>query len=312
MKKIIFFTAILVSNLIFAQSSSPEIKLAVLGPEITIEGLNVAHKKKIQTKVQRMVSRYGIVSTDYINDFIIYPEFEIYVDDAIQGTFGKNYDIEAELTLKAKNIKTGALIATPFPFELKGASRDSRNDAITKAIGKINSRGPEVEDFIKNLKDKILAHYESNCSQICSDAAKLINIGGNEKAITLLYSIPNGLSNACYVKVEKLLSQAYMRYNAQQCSKLIVEAQTAIKNKEIKYAESLLNMIGTKTSCYKEAQNILKGLVKKETKESSPKTIKERLKERKQNVVKKVSKIEAKKDDKEILCAKRLRTVGCD
>jgi len=312
MKKVIFFVIIMLTKLVVAQSATPEVKLAVLGPELSIEGLNVGHMKKIQTKVQRMISRYGIVSTDYINDFIIYPEFEIYVDDAIEGTYGKNYDIEAELTLKAKNIKTGALIATPFPFELKGVSRDSRNDAITKAIGKISSQEPGVQEFIEDLKQKILSHYESNCSQICSDAAKLISLGANEEAITLLYSIPDGLSSTCYNKVETLLDQAYLRYNAQQCNELIAEAQGAIKNKEVEYAQSLLNMIGANTSCYDEAQRILNSLENIDAKESNPIQVKEKISNRKQNVVKKVSKIEAKKDDKELLCAKRLRTVGCD
>lgn len=295
-----------------AQSESPEVKLAVLGPEISIEGLNVGHMRKIRTKVQRMVSSYGIVSTDYINDFVIYPEFEIYVDDAIEGTYGKNYSIEAELTLKAQNIKTEVMIATPFPFELKGVSRDSRDDAITKAIGKMNSRDPGVEDFIKDLKQKIIDHYESNCAQICNDAIKLISLGENEKAISLLYSIPSGLSSSCYTKVEALLDQAYNRYNAEQCSGIVSEAQIAIKKEEIEYAKSLLNMINENASCFDDAQKILKSLIEEETKEPSSVPIKKQLKKRKQNVVAKVSKIEAKKDDKDLLCAKRLRTIDCD
>lgn len=315
MKKFLYLLIAITSSIATAQLEEPQVKLAVLGPELSIEGLNARHIRKIQTKIQRMVSRQGIVSTDYINDFIIYPEFEIYVDDATEGTYGNIYDVEAELTLKAQNIKTGTMIAAPFPFELKGASRDSRNDAITKAIGKIKTDTPEVADFIEGIKKKIIAHYKNNCASICNKAVKLINIGAAEEAISLLCSVPKDLSGGCYAQVEELLERAYSSYNAEQCLDVINEAQIAIKDQKVDYAKALLNLIPSNASCYEQAQNILNGLQSshKPAQNSPPKSgeVKSQLKSRKEKVVDKVSATKSKEDDKELLCAKRLRT-DCD
>ena len=311
MKKILSTLLILiVIQQSLAQAEGPQIKLAVLGPELSIEGLTQNHKNKIKTKVQRMVSRYGIISTNFIEDFIIYPEFEIYVDDSTPSTYGTIHDIEGELTLKAENIKTKSLIASPFPFRVKGSSRNGRDDALTKAIGKIKTNGSEVEGFIAEIKQKVIEHYLANCSAICEKAGKLISLGRPDEAILLLYSIPQNLSASCNERVSKLLDYAYQAYNSQQCNGIVNEAQKAISNGKIKYAKSLLALIGKESSCYDNAQQIINGL--DEGKDAtSPEKVKQQMESRKTDAVKQVATEKGKIDDKEMLCAKRLRT-DCD
>ncbi|NQZ42780.1 MAG: hypothetical protein HRT65_00570 [Flavobacteriaceae bacterium] len=307
------FTLLLLISVLrpsLGQENSPEIKLAVLGPELSIEGLTQNHKNKLKTKIQQMVSRHGIVSTNFIQDFIIYPEFEIYVDDSTESTYGFIYDIEAELTLKAENIKTKSLIAAPFPFKIKGASRSSRNDAITKAIGKIDTRGPEVADFIAEIKRKVIAHYEANCSTICENAGKLIALGRPEDAIVLLYSVPQHISVGCNERVAKLLDLAYSAYSSLRCNGILAEAKKAIAEGKVKYAKSLLVLIGEESTCYSKAQQLIAGL--DPTKDPTPpEKIERQLEKRKQVTVKQAATQKGKEDDKAILCAKRLRT-DCD
>lgn len=311
MKKLIQIALVVFAfQMVSGQVSEPVVKLAVLGPEISIEGLNQRQLNKITTKVEKIISKYGIVSTNYINDFVIYPTFEIYTDDAIEGTYGKVYDIEAELTLKAINIKTGSGLATSFPFEINGSSRDSRNDAITKAIGKIKTDGPEIESFVMEIKAKIIDHYLSHCNDICEDARKLISLGQTDTAITLLMSIPTNLSGPCAGKVKDLLEVAYVRYNSEQCREIILEAQKAIAENKIKYAKSLLALIGSEATCSNEKQQILNELDGK-TDETPTNEVDKQVQVRKSKKIEKVSESVAKQDDKALLCAKRLRT-DCD
>lgn len=289
------------------QMAEPQVKLAVLGQEISVEGLNERHLNKIATKVERMVSRYGIISTNYIEDFIIVPDFEIYTDDAVEGTYGKIYDIEGELTLKAVNLSTGSRLAAPFPFELKGSSRDSRDDAITKAIGKIKTSGPEIEEFVVGIKEKILAHYQANCESICGKAEKAISLGQLEQAILLLNSVPNNLSGNCNTRVAELLDLAYTKYTVQQCSEIITEAKQAISEGKVNYAKSLLDMIDVSSSCNEAKQTILSEL-KGESDSTSSNEVKQQVAHRRAEKMQKVSESAASKDDKAVLCAKRIIT----
>ncbi|MCL6265059.1 hypothetical protein [Flagellimonas myxillae] len=314
MKKALIITLLMVMGAVNAQvEDNSGIKLAVLPPSLSIEGLNARHLGKIRTKVQRMVSRHGIISTDYVNDFVVYPEFEIYEDDVIPGNFGSNHHIVAELTFKVQNIKTGALIASSYPFELEGISMNSRADAITKAIGSIKTSGSEIDGFVTRIKQKITEYFKANCRNIYNEASAELRKGDVEKAINLLWSVPVNVSGSCYSDIEALLDQAYVMYNNRQCQGVIAEAQEAIKNEALDYARSLLSSIKSDSVCFDEAQTILNSLKKSDT-PSPPATKKEtaeRVQARKKKVVNDVSRSTAQKDDKEQLCAMGIG-IDCD
>lgn len=306
MKKIIVVLLLIWGSTINAQNVDlNQIKLAVITPDMLLEDLTANHVSKIQTKIQRMVSNYGMSGTDYINDFVIYPKFEIYSHDVIPGSFGDLHSIEAELTLLVVDAKTKSLLAAGFPIELKGESRDSRKDAITKSISRIKTKGDAIDKFMNTIKDKIISYYQSNCNRVYKEADVMLKNGLIADAINVLLTVPSGLSGDCYDKIQTKLLEAYIMYNNYKCKTVIAEAQAAIEKQEIDYAKGLLEQIGQSSSCFSVAQNLLKRINasnKKENPTPSSDKVKAKLEKRKVTVLKKTQKETAEKDDKEQLC----------
>lgn len=297
------------------QEDARQIKLAVAVPTYSLDGLSASHIGKINTKIQRMVSRDGMISTDYINDFVVVPEFEIFEEDVIPGTYGDIHHVVAELTLKVYNTKTKALLAAPFPIELEGESRTSKNDAITKAISRIKTSGSKIEEFISNIKTKILAYYQTHCENIYNEAYTLMERGAVEQAMNLLWSLPSNSSGSCYDQVDELLNQAYELYSAQKCQQILSESEGAIRNGDTAYAKALLNTIRSGSSCYDDAQRILGELSKstpqKTEGDKEKRDTSDKINKRKERTVEAVAESYSKQDDKEQLCALGIG-VDCD
>lgn len=306
MKKFIVLALCLLGPTIYAQNDDlGQIKLAVVTPDFLLEDLTLSHVSKIRTKIQSMVSNYGMSGTDYINDFVIYPKFEIYEQEIIPGTYGDIHSMEAELTLLVVDAKTKSLLAAAFPLKLKGESRRSRDDAITKSIGRIKTRGQDIEKFMGDIKQKIMEYYQSNCNRIYNEANAMLNNGLVEAAINLLLTVPNSLSGDCYAKIQSKLVEAYVVYSNLKCKTLIREAKAAINKSELNYARGLLEQISKNSSCYSEAQSLMKGMDTKknsENPEGKNKDAEVKLEKRKETVLKKAQREVAQKDDKEQLC----------
>lgn len=306
MKKFIVLALLFFGPTIYSQNDDlGQIKLAVVTPDFLLEDLTIGHVSKIQTKIQSMVSNYGMSGTDYINDFVIYPKFEIYAQDIIPGTFGDIYSIEAELTLLVVDAKTKSLLAAAFPLKLKGESRRSRDDAITTSIGRIKTSGQDIEKFMGVIKQKIMEYYQSNCNRIYNEANAKLNNGLVADAINLLLTVPNSLSGDCYGKIQSKLVEAYVIYSNLKCKSLITEAKAAIGNNELDYAKGLLKQISQNSSCYSEAQSLMKGIDTNKNSENSKgknQDAEVKLERRKEMVLKKAQREVAQKNDKEQLC----------
>lgn len=305
MKKFIVLALCLLGPTIYAQNDDlGQIKLAVVTPDFLLEDLTLSHVSKIRTKIQSMVSNYGMSGTDYINDFVIYPKFEIYAQDIIPGTYGDIHSMEAELTLLVVDAKTKSLLAAAFPIKLKGESRRSRDDAITKSIGRIKTSGQDIEKFMDVIKQKIMDYYQSNCNRIYNEANAKLNNGLVADAINLLLTVPNSLSGECYDRIQSKLVEAYIAYSNFKCKSLITEAKTAIGKNELDYARGLLAQISQNSSCYSEAQSLMKGIETNKNSENSEKNqdAEVKLEKRKETVLKKAQREVAQKDDKEQLC----------
>jgi hypothetical protein len=98
--------------------------------------------------------------------------------------------------------------------------------------------------------------------------------------------------------------EAYVVYSDLKCKTLITEAKTAINKSELDYARGLLEQISKNSSCYSEAQSLMKGIETNKNSENSEKNqdAEVKLEKRKETVLKKAQREVAQKDDKAQLC----------
>ncbi len=253
-KHITLLLCLLAINYTMAQLEDIEnkITLSVVLPDNS-ENLQHTHISKIASKIQMMVSYYGISGEGYTNNFVIYPKYEIYNKSIVEGM--KNvYVIDAEFNLFIKEVKTGKIYSS-YSQKLKGDGY-SYAQAIDKSISKINTQGEAIDIFINEGKTKIINYYIANCDRIYSDGTSLIKQQRFREAIALLYSVPKEVGE-CYEKIRDKTDEAYMAYQNQICKEKIQSAKALIAGKNYNSAINILMQTDPSSSCANETERLI-------------------------------------------------------
>ena len=159
MKKIYFTLIVLaLSFSTFAQTTNDigKIALSVVINE-NIDDLNDSQLSKLETKISKIVTDFGLAAVGYNHNFIIYPKFAIYESKVVEGGIQNITVVTAELSLFIEQANNNLLFST-ISKSLKG-SGSNEDLAITNAIAKFNTNDPDFKSFIERGKLKIIAYY---------------------------------------------------------------------------------------------------------------------------------------------------------
>ena len=230
-------------------TSEDNLHLSVYVPQI-MEGLNSGHLSKIATKMQNMVTAYGISGEGYIDKFVMYPKYEIYDQEILEG-LQNIHVLKVEFNLLIKELKTGKIYST-YTQSITGEG-NTRSRAITQSISQIKTRGDKVASFLAAAKQKILNYYRSNCDQIYEEADLLIQRKNFKDAIALLYPVPREAGADCYTKIQRKLNEAYLGYENKTCEKNLADAKNAMRKNNDQTALEILAEIDPASNCNKTA-----------------------------------------------------------
>jgi len=139
--------------------------------------------------------------------------------------------------------------------QLKGSGNNTQT-SITNAIAKVPTNDPQFKTFIETGKNKIIQYYESKCQDILTKSENLVKMQDFEQALGLLMSVPEEVS--CYNKVQEKSIIAYKIYQNNKCAKQVQKAKAEIAANNYNNALNLLSQIDPSTSCYKEAETLIK------------------------------------------------------
>jgi len=229
--------------------SEDELSISVVVP-LQMEELTVSQVSKLESKLLRMVSNYGIAGEGYTNKFILYPKFEIYDHKVVEGLQNVHV-IEVELNLIVKEVKTGKVYSV-FSQEIKGDGY-SMKEAIDQSISQIKTKGDDIKDFLQDAKTKILEYYRSNCDRLYNEASTMIDQKRYSEAIALLYPVPKEVGGECYAKIQRKLDQAYDGYLNKTCEKKLASAKTEISKDNDDAALEILGSIEAESNCHTSA-----------------------------------------------------------
>ena len=228
------------------------ISLSLVLPDNS-EMLSQTDIRKLESKIQHLVTNYGVSGEGYTNNFVIYPTYEIYDHTEVEGM--KNvHVIEAKFNLFVKEINSGKIFGS-YNESIKGDGY-SKAKAITKSISKISTSNREVNAFMDEVKNNIIKFYTLNCPRILGDADTAIKMQEYQKAIGLLYSIPKEVST-CYKDIQQKQVIAYNGYINNQCTSGITQVKASLAKKDYNNALYTLSNINPQSSCYNEALNLI-------------------------------------------------------
>ena len=263
MKKIITLWGLflLSVNIVCSQEETSTIYLGVFVPE-QMEDLNPSQLSKINTKIEQLCSKSGISSGYTLDGFSIYPIFEIYDEEVVEGGMQNVYSIKAEMTLCIKQyngIMVGSVSKTYKGFG------NTRNKAIVSAIQNINTSDVIYSNFMKDAKEKIIQYYSTHCEQIKAKANILSKQQKFEEAIALLMSIPECAS--CYSSLSELIEINFESYHNQICAEQLNKAKSAFALKNYEGVVEAISKIDPSANCAFQADALMKSVKEKITEE---------------------------------------------
>lgn len=254
--KYIFKLIIILVSFSIAQGQNPDLEnkitLAVVLPDNS-EHLSNAQISKIASKMQKMVTNYGISGEGYTNNFVIYPKYEIHDKNIVEGMRNVNI-IDVEFGLFIKELNSGKVYAS-YSQTLKGDGY-SYDQAVNQSISKISTYNEKLEVFFEDAKLKIIGYYTENCNQIYNNGDSLIRQKRFSEAIALLYTVPSEVGE-CYEKIRSKQDEAYLAYQDQQCQENIQKVKSLIADKKYSTALNILGAVDPTSSCAQSAEKLI-------------------------------------------------------
>ncbi len=229
-----------------------KITLSVTRPE-NPDGLTASQISKLQTRALAIAARNGIGGVSYSTNFVITPKLDIYDTEVAEGM--RNITVvTTELTLAIKQSNNGLVFST-YSKSIKGAGFN-KEDALNNAISQINASDPKAKEFVEEGKKKILAFYNSKCSDILTEADKYAGMNNYERALAILMSVPVE-ATPCYNKIKDKSISIFKLYQKKQCQSQIQVAKSQIAGKQFMGALQTLSFIDPTSSCINESRSLI-------------------------------------------------------
>lgn len=249
---IILLIVFITSSIQFSFSQNKDdigsISISVVTPKNS-ELLSYNQLSKLRNRVLKIASSNSLSSSGYNTNFVLYPIFEIYDEEVVEGM--QNITIvEAELSLFIKQVENNLIFST-YTMTLEGSGRN-KSDAITNIIGDIPTRNDKLKNFINEGKNEIINYYEKNCEKIENQALTAAKMKNFEQAFNIIMSVPSEVS--CNKELQKTAIEIYKDYQNHICKTNMMKANTKISSQDYDYALSILANIDPASNCFSEAK----------------------------------------------------------
>lgn len=263
LKVITILSFFLFSQFAFGQGASLEeqsstISISLVMPD-EVEGLSASHLSKLENKILKMLTNYGLSGNGYQANFVIYPKFEIMGEESMAG-MEKMVVVETGLSLFVKQMDTNIMFAS-YGKDSKGMAKNT-SKALVNAIKKIPSRSKDVEQFLAETKTKILEYYQKKCKDIMVEADRYSQTNNYEQAIAVLSSIPSEVGD-CYHQAQEKAVAYYKIYANQKCAEYMQKAKAEEAAQYYKAALKYLSMIDPSSDCRGESLSLIQGISSK-------------------------------------------------
>ncbi len=250
MRKIL--STLLLGLCLFASAQDCNIPITpIVTPTVENEH-SVQVEQYLINRLRTLVNNSSSISGIGGNQFAIAASYDILGKSIVSGSTVKIvYDLQVTLfivDLKGKNIFTS------YSTELKGVG-DNETKALINVFRRLNINNKEIQDFVSQGRDKIVAHYDKSYPQIISSAKSLAAMKNYEAAISKLMSVPECCKG--YAVVYEALKLVYQQFVNQHCNENLAQARAAwvaSPNSEgASTAGVFLSEIYPDAACYQDA-----------------------------------------------------------
>ena len=259
MKRLILFFCLCLSTAFLSSIAQEpgQINVGVIVPDY-IENMEQGQINRLRTKIEQICTSNGI-SAGYVPDgFVIYPSFELYEPEIVEGGMRPIYQVRADMTLFIRQVgRTGVASVSK---QLRG-NGTSLNQAIVNAIASIKVQDSDFKEFMQEGKEKISAFYEQVCAASIIKADGMVQREEYEAAIALLMSMPETVS--CYEEITQKTVEIYNRNKDKLCRSWLNAAQAAAAQRDYAKATECMVQIAPSSDCQMEVEKLIQHIADK-------------------------------------------------
>lgn len=236
---------------LLGQSDIGNINLVVVVPESS-DVLGETELGKLETRIARMVTKNGVGASGQ-SDFLIYPEFEIFSEEVLDGLNPLTV-IEGELSLFVKQMSSSKLFGS-CTVSVRGMG-NTPDKARSNCIRELSTSDRSITEMLSEAKEKIVAYYEANCDLILEKALAQSNMEQYAESIGTLLQIPEACSECYSLATERVLA-AYRLHEEQQCGYALARLKVDLERGDFGSAMSKAESLNPSTECYEDYEKVV-------------------------------------------------------
>lgn len=173
----------IVSISLFAQSGTISINVFVPEDDMPAEA-----SRMLVTKLNQIVTNYGLADNGLTDRFFLSPEVVVSTKDIVPSNPPK-VSQKLDVILMIGDVVDNKLYGS-LSLPVVGVGQNE-NKAFINAFQKIPVKSKQLEAFMTETKEKIVAFYQQNGIQIIGKAESLATSGQYDEALQALFSIPD-------------------------------------------------------------------------------------------------------------------------
>lgn len=258
MKKIwIFLIALFAFSNIYAQAGDASQLALAIFVEDNATQLSPNTKISLENKMKRLLTQNGLSSSDYFGQFFVSCEAVPISKDVVAGP-PVRVATNVELYFTVSDFYNEKVFASTL-VKSKGVGEND-NLSLSDAIRNVKVNTPEMQKFIAEGREKILAYYESNAEKLILKAQSAAKQRNYQEALWIISTIPSECSY--YERAVSTGVEIYQQYIDYQCDLNLAKAKSAWmsgqNSRAAKEAGEYLSLITSDAKCYKEAESLYK------------------------------------------------------
>ncbi len=234
------------------------ISLAVAMPR-EIKGLTDGQISILEDRIKNIVSMNGLSAEGGLEGFVIYPKFDIYSMQQVQGVVNKNITIaKCNISLFVRQFipnATSNIVFSSYNKDIVGSGY-TESDALGNALTQIRPDDDAFQTFLDKTRRRMVDYYVQNCDRIMGEAINAANLENYDKAFALLLSIPKE-AGQCYGQVQQKTVEIYLKKQRQECSRYILKARTLAAGHNFDSALATLRNVDPESSCKEDLFSLL-------------------------------------------------------
>lgn len=190
------------------------------------EDVPAAVADQLATRLGRAITTNGVTADTGFGQFFVAGKFNHIQSDVLPGP-PMQHSLYTTLTLYIGDINTRKTFATTS-IDLRGVGT-SEQRAYINALGQLNAKNANIQNFIEKGKQKIVAYFDANYPQILAKARQAASMRNYDEALYHSTQIPEccrGYNEATNLTIQiyrelidfdgqKLLQAARAAWNAQ-------------------------------------------------------------------------------------------------